>query len=125
MDEAPLESRILVMAKAPRPGAVKTRLRLAPDGAARLQEALIPDTVEKARTVAPVTVAVSPAEGMGSVRRLVGSSTPLIAQAGGDLGERMLEGARRLFAEGPALPQGYIREAVRSLLDKEGCDMSP
>lgn len=108
-------------------------MRLAPDEAARLQEALIPDAVEKARTVAPVTVAVSPAEGMGSVRRLVGPSTPLIAQPGGDLGGRMLDGARRLFAEGPgpvvilgtdapALPPGYISEAVRYLLGKEGYD---
>lgn len=56
--------RTIVMAKAPVPGSVKTRLRLDPTRAARLQEALISDTVEKARGIfpsAPATVAVSPA----------------------------------------------------------------
>lgn len=123
------------MAKAPVPGTVKTRLRLEPEEAARLQEALISDTVEKARAVAPVTVAVSPAESLYDIRRLVGSAgrVSLVAQPEGDLGERMIAGARGLFAGGegpvivlgtdaPTLPPEYIREAARSLAGRGGHD---
>lgn len=132
------DPRILVMAKAPIPGAVKTRLRLDPARAARLQEALISDTVEKARGVfpsAPVTVAVSPAESLESVRRLIGPEPALVEQPAGDLGERMLAGARGLFAQGdgpvlvlgtdaPTLPPQYIREAARSLCGESGHDVA-
>lgn len=121
-------TRILVMAKAPAPGAVKTRLRLAPDEAARLQAAMISDTVNKARRLAPVTVATTPAGELEAVRRLVGREVPVIAQAEGDLGERMLAGARGLFAQGegpvlilgtdaPTLPPDLILEAARSLTE--------
>lgn len=128
--------RILVMAKAPIPGAVKTRLRLDPVRAGRLQEALISDTVEKARAVfatAPVTVAASPAEHLESVRPLVGPEVSLVAQPEGELGERMLAGARGLFAEAegpvivlgtdaPTLPPENIREAARSLVGEDRHD---
>lgn len=126
-------TRILVMAKAPVPGAVKTRLRLEPARAARLQGALISDTVERARDVAPVTVAASPRESLHLVRRLIGPETPLVAQPEGDLGQRMLAGARGLFARGegpvlvlgtdaPTLPPRYVVEAVRSLAGKDAHD---
>ncbi|MDQ4004066.1 MAG: hypothetical protein M3259_09565 [Actinomycetota bacterium] len=42
-------THFLVMAKAPIPGAVKTRLQLPPYRAAVLQAAFVRDTVEKAR----------------------------------------------------------------------------
>lgn len=123
------DPRLLVMAKAPVPGSVKTRLRLDPARVARLQEALISDTVEKSRGIfpsAPVTVAVSPAESLEAVRGLIGPKPTLVAQPEGDLGQRMLTGARELFAGGespvlvlgtdaPTLPPGYLREAACSL----------
>jgi hypothetical protein len=89
------DSRTIVMAKAPIPGSVKIRLRLDPTRAVRLQEALISDTVEKARGIfpsAPVTVAASPAESLEAVRSLIGPEPELIAQPEGDLGDRMLAG---------------------------------
>ncbi|MGH3144730.1 MAG: hypothetical protein ACRDTR_02910, partial [Rubrobacter sp.] len=52
--------RLLVMAKAPIPGTVKTRLRLDPQDAARLQAALIQDTAQKASTLGHTTVAGAP-----------------------------------------------------------------
>ena len=118
--------RILVMAKAPEPGAVKTRLRLPSEDAARLQEAMISDAAEKASYVAPAAVAASPAEKLESVRRLVPRDTPLLAQPEGDLGQRMLAGARELFRQGdgpvlvvgtdsPTLPASYLRDSLRSL----------
>lgn len=119
---------ILVMAKAPVPGAVKTRLRLAPEEAARLQAAMISDAVEKARRLAPATVAATPAGELDAVRRLVGGEVPVVAQAEGDLGDRMLAGARRLFSreggpvlilgtDAPTLAPDLIRDAARSLED--------
>jgi glycosyltransferase A (GT-A) superfamily protein (DUF2064 family) len=61
-----LTYRILVMAKAPIPGTVKTRLGLPPRDAAGLQVALIGDTVEKARSLAPTTLAGAPRTGWTS-----------------------------------------------------------
>lgn len=123
------------MAKAPVPGAVKTRLRLEPAEAARLQAAMITDAVNKARRLAPMTVAVSPSGELNAVRRLVGRDVPVVAQVAGDLGERMLAGARGLFAvedapvvvlgtDAPTLPPRYIREAARALRREGGHDAS-
>lgn len=128
--------RILVMAKAPVPGAVKTRLRLPPEDAADLQAAMIRDAVEKASSVAPVTVAASPAGKLDSVRELIPADTPLFAQPEGDLGDRMLAGARELFDRGagpvlvvgtdaPTLPAIYLREALRALEDGSDVALTP
>ena len=94
--------RILVMAKAPIPGTVKTRLALPPRVAAGLQGALIVDTVEKARSLAPTTVAGTPPDKLDLVRPLLLSDVALFPQPTGDLGDRMLAGARTLFAASPA-----------------------
>jgi rSAM/selenodomain-associated transferase 1 len=77
---------VIIMARAPRPGAVKTRLqpRLGADGCARLQAALLERTVRLASRFAPEDTHLALA-GSGPVvvpaRRL--------AQRGTDLGERM------------------------------------
>ena len=118
--------RILVMAKAPIPGTVKTRLRLPPRDAASLQSALIADTVEKARTLAPTTVAGAPPDRLDLIRPLLPDGVNLIAQDPGDLGDRMLAGARTLFAalsdpvlllgtDAPTLPAQAIEEAAAAL----------
>lgn len=131
-----MEPRILVMAKAPVPGAVKTRLRLPPEEAAELQAAMIRDAVEKALSLAPVAVAASPAEGLDSVRKLIPADTPLFAQPQGDLGHRMLAGARESFdlgagpvlvtgTDAPTLPAGYLREALDALEDGSDVALAP
>lgn len=118
--------RILVMAKAPIPGTVKTRLRLPPEDAARLQEALIRDAVGKARTLAPTTVAGAPGDRLHLIQTLLPDDVPLIPQPEGDLGDRMLDGARALFAaapepvlilgtDAPTLPPRAIAKAANSL----------
>lgn len=114
------------MAKAPVPGTVKTRLGLPPGEAARLQEALIPDAVEKALSVGPVAVAGIPSDRLGLISALLPDEIRIIPQAGGDLGERMLSGARILFeessdpiiilgADSPTLPPAHLTEAARAL----------
>jgi len=96
-----LKPRLLVMAKAPIPGTVKTRLRLAPEDAARLQTALIADTVDKARALGPTTVAGAPRDRLDLIAWLLPDDARLVPQPEGDLGERMLAGARTLFEESP------------------------
>lgn len=119
-------ARLLVMAKAPVPGEGKTRLRLDPEDAARLQRALILDTVTKARSLRPTTLAGAPPERLDLISPLLPPDVRLIAQSAGDLGERMLAGVKTLFAESPepvlllgtdapTLPPEYIRHAVRAL----------
>ena len=93
--------RLLVMAKAPIPGTVKTRLGLPPHVASGLQAALIADTVGKARSLAPTTVAGAPPERLELVRPLLPGDVGLIPQSPGDLGDRMLSGVRTLFAASP------------------------
>ena len=114
------------MAKAPIPGTVKTRLRLDPADAARLQAALIGDTVEKAATLGPTTVAGTPQDSLHLIRGLIPDDVPLIPQPEGDLGRRMLSAATRLFershqpvlilgTDAPTLPPQTILDAAEAL----------
>lgn len=122
--------RILVMAKAPIPGTVKTRLRLAPVHAAALQEALILDTVDKARALAPTTLAGAPGDRLDLIRPLLPEDVSLIPQPDGDLGQRMLAGARSLFeqstepvvvvgTDAPTLPRTEILTCARALDEQD------
>ena len=114
------------MAKAPVPGTTKTRLRLPPQGAARLQAALIADTAQKASTLGRATLAGTPADALSLIEPLLPQGMPLFAQRGEDLGERMLDAVSRLFEEGPepvlilgtdapTLPTRAILDAARAL----------
>ncbi|QIN82682.1 DUF2064 domain-containing protein [Rubrobacter tropicus] len=123
------------MAKAPIPGAVKTRLRLPPEDAARLQTAFVTDAVDKARGLAPTTVAGAPGDRLSLIRPLLSENNPLIPQCDGDLGDRMLAAAHALFADvpdpvvilgtdTPTLPPEAIAEAASSL-DKYDISIIP
>lgn len=127
--------RMLVMAKAPIPGTVKTRLRLAPEDAVRLQGALILDTVEKVGALAPTTVAGAPGDRLDEIRPLLPDAVGLIPQPDGDLGERMLAGVTALFesssdpvvvlgTDAPTLPPGEILASARAL-DAHGLSIIP
>ena len=118
--------RILVMAKAPIPGTVKTRLGLPPQDAAGLQAALIRDTTEKARSLAPTTVAGAPADRLDLIRPILSDEVALIPQPPGDLGDRMLAASGILFeaspdpvlllgTDAPTLPPTAIQEAADAL----------
>jgi len=125
-----LNARLLVMAKAPIPGTVKTRLRLHPEDAARLQAALILDTVEKTRTLGQTTVAGAPGDRLDQISRLLPPDVRLVPQPEGDLGERMLSAARTLFDESPepvlilgtdapTLPPQTILRSAQALLTQD------
>ncbi len=122
-----MNARLLVMAKAPIPGTVKTRLRLDPEDAARLQTALIVDTVQKSRVLGETTVAGAPKDRLDPLARLLPPDVSLIPQPEGDLGVRMLSGAKTLFDEStdpililgtdaPTLPPQAILRAAQTLI---------
>lgn len=102
----------LVMAKAPRPGEVKTRLEplLGPEGCARLQAVLLRRAVRWAAAVAPgaAFVAFAPDDALGEVGELVPAGSDLFAQKGADLGERLAAATARVLDlhGGPLLTVG-------------------
>jgi len=126
--------RILIFAKAPLPGRVKTRLipALGADGAARLAARLLAHALEQARAagVGPVELCMSPAPDSPEW-----TSTPLppdIAtsdQGAGDLGRRMARASQRRINAGeaalligtdcPGLDAERLRQAAARLQDHD------
>lgn len=85
-------SGVLIMAKAPRAGEVKTRLEplLGPPGCAALQRELIRHTASWAPAVAArLWLAYAPADAEEELAGLVGEAVRLFAQEDGDLGRRL------------------------------------
>jgi rSAM/selenodomain-associated transferase 1 len=117
---------LAVMAKAPRVGAVKTRLcpPLRAPEAAELARCFLLDTVERVRLVAgarPI-MAYTPVEAQGQIEEAAPGFV-LIPQRGGDLGERQhrlidevlglgLEAALIIGTDSPTLPRECLDEAV-------------
>src|SRR5437764_6463169 len=89
---SPLSSApaIVVFAKAPEPGRVKTRLcpPLTREAAAELHQACLCDLWERLARLSRVrrVLCHDPAESGQQFRRLLGGETELLAQAKGDLG---------------------------------------
>lgn len=121
---------VLVMAKAPRPGLVKTRLGalLGDDGCAKLQALLVRRAAGLAFAVAPGStyVAFHPADGGAEMAELVPDGAVLMAQRGGHLGERLAAATADVFAarraplvaigtDIPLLEPAHLREALGSL----------
>ncbi|MDE3203613.1 MAG: TIGR04282 family arsenosugar biosynthesis glycosyltransferase [Acidobacteriota bacterium] len=86
------QPQVIVMAKAPRPGRVKTRLHplLGPTGSARLAAGLLAHTVSVATASGfEVTVAYDPPDAADDISAFVPSGAGMVPQPPGDLGERM------------------------------------
>lgn len=97
---------VLVMAKAPRPGAVKTRLEplLGPAGCAALQAALIGVAGRWAAAAAPggAYLAYGPdGAGEAELSGLVPDGVRLFRDGEGDLGDRLAHATARVLAERP------------------------
>jgi rSAM/selenodomain-associated transferase 1 len=127
---------LVVLAKSPRPGRVKTRLcpPLSLTDAARLHEAFLQDTVERLRSLGRVQLvcAYTPPEDRAFFEATCHGAV-LLPQGDGDLGERLrsvfatlaAQGFGRIVAIGadtPALPLDHVREAF-TLLDDGRIDM--
>jgi rSAM/selenodomain-associated transferase 2/rSAM/selenodomain-associated transferase 1 len=131
---APAGPAVLIMAKAPRPGTVKTRLHpmLGPDGCATLAGHLIQHAVSVALAAGEVTVftAIDPPDARVEVRGLLPAGVAQLRQHGADLGERMTNAAGEVFARGhrpvvvigtdaPTLTSGLLNRAFGELA--RGC----
>ena len=127
---------VLVMAKAPRAGDVKTRLAplLGDEGCARLQAALTRRAAGWASEVAPgaAFVAYAPDGAIEEMLELVPPGTDLFAQEGDHLGERLAAASTRVLSmhDGPllvigtdlaTLSRGHAEAALDDL--SNGCDV--
>ncbi len=101
---------IVIMAKAPRPGSVKTRLAsmLGAVRCSELQEQLIRQAVSLATLVAPTYVSFDPIDADGEMRQLVADEVAMFVQHGMNIGERMANAVEEVFAlnNGPVLVIG-------------------
>lgn len=121
-----MPSAVVIMAKTPRPGAVKTRLcpPLSPEEAAELYRCFLLDTIAKLCTCrqASLFIAYTPRTDRGVFAALA-PGLPLLPQRGRDLGARMADCFAQLFAKGytkvlltgsdlPTLPLRMIQQAL-------------
>ncbi len=97
-------TRIVIFAKAPVPGSVKTRLIpvLGEAGAARLAQRMLADTVANAQAagLAPPELCASPDSDDPSWAGHLPDGIRLSDQGPGDLGERLAEAAKRVIEGG-------------------------
>jgi rSAM/selenodomain-associated transferase 1 len=121
---------VIIMVKAPRPGAVKTRLTppLPPDRAASLAAAFAQDVAAIARLVCGrVLVAYAPADGQATLAPLLPEVSLWSEQQGMDLGARMENAMSYAEAQGfgplvvigtdsPTLPPSYLQTAFDTLM---------
>jgi len=93
---------LLIFAKVPRPGTVKTRLQsvVTPEQAAELHEACISDTLRLARDVARCDVLVFSAGGTAYFAKRRNRKMRVFPQRGANLGERLENACRKVFRMG-------------------------
>lgn len=121
-----MTARLILFAKEPRPGRVKTRLcpPLYPETAARLYHCFLEDILEEMARVPEMRLAMaySPETAESFFQRLAPPGTDLFPQEGADLGDRMARAFARNFAAGfgpillrgsdvPDLPAAAVSEA--------------
>jgi len=129
-----LETVIVVMAKAPRPGATKTRLTptLTSEQAASLYEALLWDTFDLVRGLgwADLAVAISPPESRQYFANHTPVGTRLLSIEGVDIGDCLDQALGFLLdlgygkvialnADGPSLPAAFLLQANQLLDDHQ------
>ena len=122
-----MDASLIVFAKVPRPGAVKTRLTpvLTPTEAARLYEAFLRDALQLyARLTADVRLYLAPP--FDSPMEWIPASVEVYEQQGAGLGGRMKHAFRETLADGidrasivgtdhPTLPLSFIRQSFEGL----------
>lgn len=121
---------LIIFAKNPRPGKVKTRLipHLTPKAAAELYKAFLIDIVNSTHDLncSKVIIAYTPSDAEEAFRSLIGGEVDYIQQKGRNLGGRMRNAFNRSFAGGaervviigtdsPSLPITYIQKAFKML----------
>ena len=125
---------VLIMAKAPRAGAVKTRLcpPLSSEEAAQLYRGFLLDKIEQVKALEGISpaIAYAPPEGKAFFQALAPGFL-LFPQQGQDLGSRLANSFEQLFAMGfagvlaidsdtPTLPTAYLQQAIGLLRGPDG-----
>ena len=120
------QTAIVIMAKVPSPGQVKTRLcpPLSPGQAAGLYRAFLCDKITQVRTLttARPAIAYTPASGEDFFADVAPDFT-LMAQQGADLGERLVHclgsfltmgytGVLVIDSDTPTLPTSFLQQAI-------------
>lgn len=128
-----MKKAIIIMAKVPEAGNVKTRLQtvLSPADCAGLAACLLTDTIEKAAQMQhQLIIAYLPRERRDFFDDLSVHNFTLIPQKGADLGEKMFNAFRfacppdsdsaavMIGTDSPTFPAGFIEKAF-SFLDKD------
>jgi len=127
------DGTLVIMAKAPKPGVVKTRLAQSLPLAAvvELYRCLLDDTMALARSLDDVQVAIMcPASDVEDLSRTVGDSIPIVAQSGDGLAAGLTSvfahfaaaGHRRIVAfnsDSPHLPPSVLKSAFRALAQRD------
>jgi hypothetical protein len=129
-----VQSAIAIMAKAPLPGEVKTRLcpPLSFDTAAQLYQCFLLDKFSQVNALhrAMPVVSYTPADSRSTFEALAPAHFILIPQRGDDLGDRILSTFEQLFRQGysqvvvidsdtPTLPVAYLDRALLLLAEGE------
>lgn len=129
MHSAAHERVLVIMAKAPKPGAVKTRLApgLSPDTVTDFYCCLLDDTLALARSLSDVEVAIMcPSPDVDELKQLAGNETSIVAQRGEGLAAGLTSvfahfaesGRRRTIAfnsDSPHLPRSVLETAFETL----------
>lgn len=123
-----MKRAIIIMAKAPVAGTVKTRLHsiLAPEKCASIACAFLQDSIKKAQTVCKnIILAYAPAAQSRFLEEIISPEIILIEQKGANLGERMANAFDTAFRENlavvmtgtdsPTFPAEYISKAFEFL----------
>jgi uncharacterized protein len=128
------EAALVVMAKQPQPERTKTRLcpPFTPLEAAQFYEALLKDTLSLAASIDELhlAVAITPPESHAYFQSIAPAGTLLLPVTGVDIGECLIRAlsallergynrALALNADGPSLPPGYLRQAVKALEEND------
>lgn len=129
MHSAAHERVLVIMAKAPKPGAVKTRLApgLSPDTVTDFYCCLLDDTLALARSLSNVEVAIMcPSPDVDELKQLAGNETSIVAQRGEGLAAGLTSvfahfaesGRRRTIAfnsDSPHLPRSVLETSFETL----------
>lgn len=122
-----MRHKIIIMAKVPEPGKVKTRLQpfLTPEQSAEFAQCLLQDTINKAKSLQNnLIIAYSPLERRDFFDDF--HNLKLVAQTGNDLGERMFNAFEFAFdndsdslvmigTDSPTFPTEFIKKAFEHL----------
>jgi rSAM/selenodomain-associated transferase 1 len=120
---------LVIMAKVPAPGRVKTRLQpvLTPEESASLAHAMLEDAIAKSASIdAGLIVAFAPSDEQGYFRRFESYDFTLFAQFGETLGDRICSAFEFAFSEGldsvvmigtdsPTFPAAFLDNAFAEL----------